>query len=326
MISILSKRAESIYPDLVMYRRFWMDCRVRFGISSITINPIPSIAAMNRMMITDRTLNVLPIIHCAISGSMFHAASISFIEALEHNLFGSEGLFTKKYFKDQLPLYMMEIFSVEQWIGIVEWEELLILVKSDRDLRAKIKTGFVNRADIKRKISALNKFVKDSKIPALECMFNITPSVFRNQLTLFISDALQKYAQYKAVDITAEQLVHKVLFNEANHELCRVVKICVDVGWHWQRYEEYAETVAKIVGIKYNDMSMRLEFDKLRIAVLDSMWLPSLKQQKNLIRDVVLQGEVEGIRCCKTWSRAMKEKHAFMTLENESEEMALPYK
>ena len=80
------------------------------------------------------------------------------------------------------------------------------------------------------------------------------------------------------------------------------------------------------MGIKYNDMSMRLKFDKLRIAVLDSMWLPSLKEQKNLVRDVVLQGEVDCMRCCKTWTRAKKEKHAFVTLERKSEDMALPYK
>ena len=185
--------------------------------------------------------------------------TILFVEALLHNLYGSEeGLFTKKYYKNHLPLYMMGIFNVKRWINIVGWDELQILVKNEQNLKGKIKNKFLNRADISREIGALIKYVKDRKIPALECMFNIRPTVFKNQLIVFISDALKKYVQFKAAEITEEQLMHKLLYNEGTHELCRVVKICVDVGWHNQPYEEYAESVAKIVGIKYNELSRRM--------------------------------------------------------------------
>ena len=246
------------------------------------------------------------------------------------NLFDKKkGLFAMEYYKDWLPRYMMEIFDVKyRWIEIVEWNELKVLVKDRPKLHDKIKVKFANTADIKARISALIGFIKRTKMSSLKCLHDIKPSQFRDELLLFIGDALCKYVQFRDIGggISEEELMHKVLFERTTHDTCRRMKVLVDVAWHWQPYEEYAETVAKIVGIKYNEMSRRMTFENLRKAVLDSMWLPSLKDQHNLVRDVVNRAIVDGKRCCKVDHRSSRGIKSFETMERESEEGAMPYK
>ena len=126
--------------------------------------------------------------------------------------------------------------------------------------------------------------------------------------------------------ISEEQLLHKVLFEPSTHESLRRMKILVDVAWHWQPYEEYAETVAKIVGLIFNEKSRRMAFEKLRMLVMDAMWMPSYEDQPNLVRDVVNRATVDGEGCCKTDCRASKGAKAFQTIEEKSAETAIPYK
>ncbi len=61
-----------------------------------------------------------------------------------------------------------------------------------------------------------------------------------------------------------------------------LVKILIDVGWHHQPYEEFAETVAKTVGFVYSDSRRRMLFENLRIKTLDAMWLPGILITTNL--------------------------------------------
>lgn len=254
------------------------------------------------------------------------SGSISFIEGLIVNLFGEEGLFSEKYHEEWLPFYMMDVFNVKDWIGIVGWSEMERLVKNDRKLMGKIRSVFLPAIDTQ--ITALLTFINDANIPALRFLIDIRPRTFKNQLTLLIADALKKYVHgwkgQPAASMSAEQLMHRALYEPSTHDELGEMKKLVDVGWHWQPYEEYAETVAKITGIKYNDKSMRLTFDKLQLAVLDSMWLPSLADQKNLVKDVVLQAMADGVDCDKG-SRSKTGILAFESLEKASELMAIPY-
>ena len=137
---------------------------------------------------------------------------------------------------------------------------------------------------------------------------------------------MQFYAEHKPLgDISAEQLIHKVLFH-APHDEIRLIKILVTAAWHWQPYEEYAETVAKIVGFKYNELSRRLSFENMRKDLLSTMWLPSYGDQSNLIRDIRAAAKIEGIRCSKTWYKSQRDIKPFKTLENASNVNAFPYK
>ena len=126
--------------------------------------------------------------------------------------------------------------------------------------------------------------------------------------------------------ISAEELLHKVLYETSTHETLRRMKILVDVAWHWQPYEEYAETVAKKVGLIFDEKSRRLGFLKMRMKVLDSMRLPSFKDQANLVRDVVNEAQVDGKKCCKTDHRSAKGVKAYETIEKKSAEKSLPYR
>ncbi len=79
----------------------------------------------------------------------------------------------------------------------------------------------------------------------------------------------------------------------------------VDVGWHCQNYEGYAETIAKIIGYIYNDNSKKMEFKNLRRKTLSKMWLPSdEKHNEELEDDLVKQCVVDGKRSMKTDKRA----------------------
>ncbi len=136
---------------------------------------------------------------------------------------------------------------------------------------------------------------------------------------------LQTYYEYLNISITAEELIHKVLFNKAIDEKCRLVKILIDVGWHHQPYEEFAETVAKIVGFVYSDSRRRMLFENLRIKTLDAMWLPAYSDYHKFMNDLLRECEVKGIRACKSDAGAAKGAKAFRTMEEKSKQTAIPY-
>ncbi len=85
--------------------------------------------------------------------------------------------------------------------------------------------------------------------------------------------------------LSDEELMHAILFDVGTDKECANIKILIDVGWHCQNYEGYAETIAKIIGYIYNDNSKKMEFKNLRRKTLSKMWLPSDEKHNEELED-----------------------------------------
>ncbi len=190
-----------------------------------------------------------------------------------------------------------------------------------------IQSKFLNKPNISQSITSLFtllEFINTTKISSLKQLINVDANMFPNELTLFIYHTLEKYSNCPPT-ITAEKLIHKVLFDNSNTNKCRLIKILTDVAWHHQPYEEFAETVAKIVGYVFVDTRRRMLFENLRVQTLDSMWLPAYAHYPKLLNDLLNQCEVDGIRACKSDSRSAPGGKSFATIEEKSKETAIPY-
>ncbi len=58
---------------------------------------------------------------------------------------------------------------------------------------------------------------------------------------------------------------------------------------------------------------------------MDKWWLPGFKDYNILKQDLLKQCKIDAMRGIKTDSRSSEEAKAFVTLEKESEENAIPY-